>query len=336
MEGVRAPELTFCGPEDWINSRPLELRAVISSGAAAVLIDFWDYTCVNCLRTLPYIKEWWRRYRDKGLMIIGIHTPEFKFATRRENLERAVKDLGIDYPVLLDPDYENWTNFANRYWPRKYLIDRSGTIVYDHAGEGAYGTTEARIQELIRLSVPSMDLPPVLESMRPEEKPGAVCYPITPELYTGHRRGIIGNEEQLEPNKVVEFRDQGRHQDGMVFLQGPWFCAQEFVRHARETKTPQDYVLILYHATEVNAVLRTTSREPRVVQVTQDGRPVKEHDAGEDVAWENERSVIRVAEPRMYRIIRNREFGSHELKLLPLTNEFEIYAFTFGSCVEPD
>src|SRR5437667_11545201 len=115
-----------------------------------VLVDFWEYTCVNCIRTLPYLKEWHNRYAKDGLVIIGIHTPEFACAKQRGNVAQAVKKLGITWPVLVDSDYRNWRAYNNAYWPRKYFIDHTGHIVEDHAGEGGYEESEAKIQELLK------------------------------------------------------------------------------------------------------------------------------------------------------------------------------------------
>ena len=127
---VRMPHLAA---GEWINSAPLtreELRGRV------VLIDFWDYTCINCLRTLPYLARWHERYADKGLTVIGIHAPEFKFARSRAQIEAAVAAHNIRYPVLLDNGYENWSRFANKAWPTKYLIDADGYIRYQRQGEG--------------------------------------------------------------------------------------------------------------------------------------------------------------------------------------------------------
>ncbi|HPP74530.1 MAG TPA: redoxin domain-containing protein [Armatimonadota bacterium] len=327
MIGVRAPE--FIGNEnDWINTHPLrmsDLRGKI------VLIDFWDYTCINCIRTLPYLREWHNRYKDKGLVIVGIHTPEFEFAKDRENVEEAVEKFGIDYPVLLDPDYENWQAYANRYWPRKYIVDADGKIVYDHAGEGAYGDTENVIQQLLKEINPDVELPQLMEPVTGEGKPGAVCYPVTPELYAGYRRGIIGSPEGYKQGEVVEYTDPGEHEDGVIYARGPFYIADEYLRHAKQTEYPKDYIAIRYHAIEVNAVMRPAKGEFDVL-VTQDGKPIDLLDAGTDVYLADGNTWVTVDEPRMYRIVKNREFGSHELRLASNSDSFTLYAFTFGSC----
>jgi thiol-disulfide isomerase/thioredoxin len=141
-DAARAPELVAGG--QWFNSEPLTLASLRGK---VVLIDFWTYSCINCQRTLPYLKAWYDKYKDQGLEIIGVHTPEFAFEHVQSNVEKAVADFGLKYPSVLDNDYGTWSAFGNQFWPRKYLIDLDGFIVYDHAGEGNYAETEAAIQK---------------------------------------------------------------------------------------------------------------------------------------------------------------------------------------------
>ena len=130
----------------WFNARPL---AGEDLAGKVVLIEFWTYSCVNCQRTLPHVREWWKKYKDESFLIIGVHTPEFEFEKNPANVEAAIKDLGVEWPVVLDNDFTNWNNFANRYWPTLYLADGAGRIVYSHIGEGAYDMTEAEIGKLL-------------------------------------------------------------------------------------------------------------------------------------------------------------------------------------------
>jgi thiol-disulfide isomerase/thioredoxin len=134
-------------PDAFINAEPFSIQELV--GQNVVLVDFWTYSCVNCQRTLPYLNAWHERYADDGLVIIGVHTPEFEFEQDLANVQRAVDKWGIEYPVVLDNDYSTWSAYKNRYWPRKYLIDIDGFVVYDHIGEGAYAETERKIVELL-------------------------------------------------------------------------------------------------------------------------------------------------------------------------------------------
>lgn len=139
-----APE--FKGIGQWLNSPPLTLQQLRGK---IVLVEVWTYSCINCIRVLPHTKAWHAKYKDQGLVVVGVHTPEYGYEKRLSNLQAAVKRFGITYPVAQDNDYRTWNAYRNQYWPALYLIDQNGRIVYQHFGEGAYETTEARIQQLL-------------------------------------------------------------------------------------------------------------------------------------------------------------------------------------------
>ena len=170
-----APELT--GLSHWINSDPVTLKKLRGK---VVLVDFWTYSCINCLRTLPHVKAWYHTYRDRGLVVLGIHTPEFAFEHVPDNVEGAVRRLGIEYPVALDNDYGTWNAFQNQYWPAKYLIDRRGHLRYYHFGEGEYDTTESSDPRLSSARAPTM-LP--VANRLSDPTPKTV---LTPETYLGY------------------------------------------------------------------------------------------------------------------------------------------------------
>ena len=194
---VRAPEIGRV----WINSPPLSFRQL---RGRVVLVDFWTYTCINWLRTLPYLQAWHERYREKGLTVIGVHSPEFVFAQYESNVERAVREFGLTYPIVIDSNFEIWKAFANRFWPTKYLLDKEGYLRFGHFGEGGYLECEQTIQELMWEIDRSLSLPAIMEPLRAEDRAGAVCYPATPEVYLGHRRGRIGNNSGFHQDQVAE------------------------------------------------------------------------------------------------------------------------------------
>ena len=140
----QAPE--FTGIEKWLNSEPLSMQKLRGK---VVLVDFWTYTCINCINTLPYVKQWNQKYKDQGLVVVGVHTPEFPFERTTRNVADAIKRFGIEYPVAQDNQYKTWDAYRNQYWPAFYLIDKGGNIVYRHFGEGRYAETEAEIQRLL-------------------------------------------------------------------------------------------------------------------------------------------------------------------------------------------
>ncbi|WP_175624702.1 MULTISPECIES: thioredoxin family protein [Oxalobacteraceae] len=141
---TQAPE--FTGIEKWLNSEPLSMQKLRGK---VVLVDFWTYTCINCIRTLPYVKNWYDKYKDQGLTVVGVHTPEYPFERSTENVSKAIQRFDIKYPVAQDNRYATWTAYSNQYWPAVYLINKKGQIVYTHFGEGKYQETEAKIRELL-------------------------------------------------------------------------------------------------------------------------------------------------------------------------------------------
>ena len=143
-EARQAPE--FQQIDTWLNSEPLKLEALRGK---VVLVDFWTYTCINCLNHLPYVQEWHQKYKDQGLVVVGVHTPEFAYEKSTRNVQDAIKRLQIKHAVAQDNSYGTWRAFNNQYWPAVYLIDKQGKIVYSHFGEGSYGTTEKKIQALL-------------------------------------------------------------------------------------------------------------------------------------------------------------------------------------------
>jgi len=182
---LRAKELTQIA--GYINT-PDTITITNLIGKKVILIDFWTYSCINCQRTLPFITSWYEKYKDQGLEVIGVHTPEFKFEQEIENVRQAVTRFGVTYPVVLDNDYATWHAYNNRYWPRKYIIDIDGFIVYDHIGEGAYSETEKIIQKLLeeRKKVLGANVNIASDISRPDNvERVSGLEPRSPEIYFG-------------------------------------------------------------------------------------------------------------------------------------------------------
>jgi thiol-disulfide isomerase/thioredoxin len=342
---VRMPEPA---PGQWLNiARPLGKEQMLGN---VVLLDFWDYTCVNCLRTLPYLVSWHRRYTSLGLLIVGVHAPEFKFAHNRSQVEAAIDEHEIPYPVLLDNAFHNWELFAIKAWPTKILIDMDGYIRLQRRGEGYYGEFERAIQTLLRHRDPSLSLPEVLSPLRAEDAPGAVCYRPTPELHTGVGGGGLfggglGNPEGYTTLGPVYYRlpEAKQREEGRFYLSGLWRAWPDALAYAGETR---GQVNLLYSAATVNAVLsssadpvdtflemRPTDRDP-VVEVRQNGHYLSREQAGADVVIDEAgRSLIYVTRPRMYELVRNTNFVTAELELSFLAQGLALYSFTFSGCV---
>jgi thiol-disulfide isomerase/thioredoxin len=314
----------------WVNSEPL---SIASLRGRAVLIDFWDYTCVNCLRTLPYVIEWHGRYKDHGLVVVGVHAPEFSFAKELDGVKKAIESFGIEYPVVMDNGYSIWQAYANRHWPAKYLVDTAGYIRYYHFGEGAYEETEQAIQTLLREILPEMQLPEIMPPVRDTDAPGAACYRVTPEVYLGYQRGRIGNPAGLVPKQTATYTDVGPHAEGFFYLSGEWTADEEHVMKPWGSSSASA-ITIRYTAKEVNLVMNPLLGRTCRVFVTQDEEPIATDDAGQDVVFDqNGKAFVDVDSPRMYRFVNNREIGSHELALTTETPGLALYAYTFVSCV---
>lgn len=328
---VHAPE--FPPSVAWLQGGPLTMAGL---HGRPVLVDFWDYTCLNCLRTLPYVKEWHRRYGSLGLTIVGVHAPEFSFAREQGNVMRAVREHGIEYPVVLDNDYAIWQAYANRYWPAKYLIDGNGYLRGYHHGEGAYREIEEALQALLRESFPQILLPGLMEPVRDEDAPGAVCYRVTPEIYCGYARGAYGNVKDLQLDKASKYSDPGMHTDAFLYLDGDWLLAGEYL--ARPAGASGESRLTLpYMSKDVNLVIHPpTYGGAATISLTQDGAPLAPEDAGEDVVAGEHTAIVTIEAPRMYRLVANREIGRHELTLTTTSDGVALYAFTFTSCVMPE
>ncbi|MCL5996377.1 MAG: thioredoxin family protein [Chloroflexi bacterium] len=341
---VRAPD--FPDNARWVNSKPLSLRELRGK---VVLIDFWDYTCVNCIHTLPYVVEWDSKYRHSGLVTIGVHAPEFSFARETRQVERALAEFNITYPVVLDNDYAIWQAYGNQGWPSKYLIDAKGYIRYQHMGEGEYLAAELAIQAALREADPNFRPLPLTIPVRPEDAPGALCYRPTPELYCGYERGSLGNPEGFAPGVVVLYMDRGEREPNKFYLHGAWRAREEYT----ELAGSHGHVALRYKARDVNLVLSPTgdpvelmlglqgaqligadpaAQQPRVT-VYQDGAMLLPTNAGGDVQYIDGDAVLTPDRPRMARLVSNPDFEEHELRLEVRGKGTALFTFTFTTCV---
>ena len=339
--GDTAPE--FSGITQWLSSDPLTMEGLRGQ---VVLIDFWTYTCINCIRTLPYLIEWNEKYADKGLTIVGVHAPEFEFEKVTENVIEASAELGVVWPVAQDNDFRTWRSYNNRYWPAKYLIDANGLVRYRHFGEGAYDETEEQIRNLLTEAgvdvagiAANPDAGPVSD---PRANSTSLLDRITREIYGGWDRnrgpsygiGYIGQQQYYEggANATQFYRDSGSHWNQAIFLNGQWTSGLEAIEHARETEDYEDYIALKFFARSVNAVVNIEEGvAPFDVQVTLADAPLKENEAGADVVVEADRSYFTVDEPRLYEVVSLPEFGEGELKFASNSADFALFALTFGS-----
>jgi thiol-disulfide isomerase/thioredoxin len=304
--GALAPD--FVGISQWFNTSPLTIEQLRNK---VVLIDFWTYSCINCVRTLPYLKDWYAKYKDKGLVIVGVHTPEFEFEKNPSNVQDAIKRFGIVYPVALDNHYSTWQAYHNRYWPAHYLINQEGTIYHVHFGEGAYLQTENAIRTL--LGLPEITEKEVREPLKA----------LTPEIYLGTARAAnYTSSITLQRNATALYDYQGRLADDQVGLHGSWHVTNEAI-----TAQSDDARLDLnFIANRVYLVMSSTA--PASVQVLLDGQPLENKYYTADM---NEAGLITVKDSRMYDMVDLKGDNGRHMLTLVIPKGVSLYAFTFGS-----
>jgi len=341
---IYRPELT--GISGYIN---VENFLLDDLKGKVILIDFWTYTCINCIRTFPYLKDWHAKYADDGLVIVGVHTPEFEFEKILSNVAIATREFGLEYPIVLDNERATWGAYQNQYWPAKYLIDRDGYVRYTHFGEGGYEETESVIRDLLQENdnVISESGNTFMEPRPYAEIPQdqTEVESQTRELYSGTIRNYnaiyIGRvspyvaHEQFYTQRDVDvvYTDPSVHRNHFIYLNGVWLNKPESLKHSRKTEEYQDYVAILFYGTSANVVLKGFGEsDSYTVMVYLDDMPLKREFAGEDIKWDpTGNSYIEVVDSRLYRLVKSPSYGGFELKISSNSEQFELFAFTFGS-----
>ena len=288
------PAPNFAGVDGWLNSRPLTMQELRGK---VVLIDFWTYSCINCLRTLPHVEAWYRMYHKDGLVVVGVHTPEFAFEHVPSNVRAAVKRLGVRYPVALDNEYGTWTAYGNQYWPAKYLIDRNGHIRYAHFGEGNYSVTEENIRSLLgeKLASPASDR---LRDLTPTG-------PLTPETYLGFGRIDRFTGSKLYPDKQATYSFPPALGKDDFAYGGHWTVRVQRIVAGKDARLE-----LRYYARKVYLVLGGHG----TVQVLVDGKP---------------HGVVQVTSDRLYTLVDGSSIDDAVLELR-FSPGVSAYAFTFG------
>lgn len=296
-EGVYKPvvkdlpkAVEISGPTGFINTAPFKLADFV--GNKVVLLDFWTYSCINCQRTLPYLNAWYQKYKDLGLVIVGVHTPEFDFEKDYNNVAEAVGKLGIKYPVVLDSNYGTWNAYNNRYWPNEFLLDIDGYIAENKIGEGDYDKTETAIQKALQersdrlalgLKIPSdITVPSDVISMSGSQIG-------TPETYFGSSRN--------------EFLGK------TLTLSGNWSIQPEYA----ETKDVNEK--ILYNYTAKNVYFVASSKTGVTIKIIQDGKQI-----GTQIIKDNQ----------LYTLVQNADYGTHSLEIDISGAGLDAFTFTFG------
>ncbi|MCC6290948.1 redoxin domain-containing protein [Candidatus Nomurabacteria bacterium] len=306
---VLAPDIST--PDGFINTNNLPISVSEFKGKKVVLLDIWTYSCINCQRTLPYLNDWYKKYEDDGLVIIGLHTPEFSFEKIQKNVEKAVEDFQIKYPVVLDNDFSTWSAYKNQYWPRKYLIDIDGYIVYNHAGEGLYEETEIAIQKALRERASRLNTEIKMPSdvAKPKDaitvEPGGVK---SPEVYFGSARNqLLANGQSGVPGEQV-FSLPITTSLNKLYLDGAWNLTPEYAENKGNGS-------ILFNYEAKNLYMAAGSDKEITAEIYRDGVLIK---------------TIKIKEERLYALIEGPDYGKHVVQIKIPTGGLKVFTFTFG------
>ncbi len=332
------PEIELVGIDAWINTPGLELDQLTESGQV-ILIDFWTYTCVNCVRTFPFLRSMHEKYESHGLTVIGVHSPEFEFEKEFSNVSEAVSEAMLEYPIALDSEKLTWDAFGNHFWPTTYLIGAKGDVKYRHFGEGGYDATEAQIRDALEEAgadlsqvEPGGDFSPTLVEN---------AHTQTREIYTGYERGyesagLFAAQDRfyLAPDVDAIYVDEKLRRHGQFELHGRWRNESDGVVFTGTEENPSGYLVFPFLASSVNMVIAPGGASSTLI-VELNGEPLPESVAGDDITYDDAgRSTVVIDQPRLYRIVEGTEFELSELKLLVTGPGVKFHSFTFGVFTE--
>lgn len=302
------PYKEIVNPSGFVNTDPISIKQFV--GKKVILIDFLTYSCINCQRTFPYLNAWEEKYRDQGLVIIGIHTPEFAFEKNIDNVREAMRKFGITHPIVLDNEYSTWNAWGNQYWPRKYLIDIYGNVVYDHIGEGAYEETEMKIRELLdeRARVLGEQAIASSGSLASDSVVQTDSLSKSPETYFGSdrnerlgngTRGVPGTQSFLIPETI---------KSNTLYLDGKWDITKEYA------KNTQAGARIVYKFESKNVHFVAGADGPIEISTLLDGKSI---------------GVRTIQANTLYTLVSNASTGEHTLEIVINNPGLEAYTFTF-------
>jgi len=308
------------GISGYINTSQQEMDKQLEG--KVVLYDFWTYSCINCIRTIPHLTAWDEKYSDEGLVILGIHSPEFEFEKKYENVVFATEKFGIKYPVIQDNDKEIWNDFQNRYWPRKYIADHEGYIRFDHIGEGAYKETEEVIQLLLKERANAVGSTiQEKELVNLDEFEHATFR--TPELYFGYKfaegRNQLGSQEGFSKNNIVNYKLPDQFKQHYFYMDGMWENNKDGMKLAGDSGK----IVLNFNAKQVNIVADGNA----ILKIEYDGGIIPIDSRGYDI---NSNGEVIISEPRLYNLIELDQEGPHEIIIKVAEPNFEIFTFTFG------
>jgi thiol-disulfide isomerase/thioredoxin len=342
---IKAPE--FAQVDGYINTYNNSPLTLSSLKGKVVLVDFWTYSCINCIRTIPYINDWNQKYADKGLVIVGVHSPEFEFEKNYDNVKAAVQRLGITYPVILDSDHGTWNAYGNQYWPRHYLIDNQGYIRDNHIGEGGYDQTEKAIQSLLAERAAQMGMKEISFDTKPTTmikqnslQSVDLRQATTPEIYVGYdkARAPIGNPEGFKPSQTISYSisPNTSFKPSIVYLQGNWKNNPDNM----ELQSDTGRIALVYYAKSANMVAGgkgggiVSNDNDKQGEVGVHGQAattltsnMSNKSLGEDLSSDGS---FRIDGQRLYNLAMHNDYNAHSIIIDVKGKGFQLYTFTFG------
>jgi thiol-disulfide isomerase/thioredoxin len=330
---MKAPE--FAQISDYINTPNDSPLTLSSLKGKVVLVYIWTYTCINSIRPMPYIHDWNQKYSNNGLVIVGVHSPEFQFEKNFTNVKDAVQRFGITYPVVLDSDHGTWNAYENNYWPRYYLIDTQGNIRYDHIGEGSYDQIEKSIQSLLGERAALMGAKEISFNTKPTTviKPGSLYYVdlrqnMTPEIYVGYdtARAPLGNPEGFKPEQTVSYSipSTTNFNPHIAYLQGKWKNNPDNM----ELQSDTGRIVLTYFGKSVNII--AGGKGGGVVSNDEEGTAAaltSNNSLGEDLSSDGS---FRIDGQRLYNLAIHNNYTAHSIAIDVKGKGFQFYTFTFG------
>jgi thiol-disulfide isomerase/thioredoxin len=343
---TKAPE--FAQISGYINTPNNNSPITLSSlKGKVVLLYIWTYTCINSIRPMPYIDDWNQKYFNKGLVIVGVHSPEFQFEKKYSNVNDAIKRFGITYPVILDSDHGTWDAYGNQYWPRYYLIDTQGYTRYDHIGEGGYDQIEKSIQSLVAERAALMGAKEISFNTKPTTliKPASLYYvdlrqSTTPEIYTGYNtaRTPLGNPEGFKPDQTVSYSipSTTNFKPSIVYLQGKWKNNADNMELQNDTGR----IALVYYAKSINIV--AGGKGEGIVSNDNDDKSgaggsgqaagnstanISDNSLGQDLSSDGS---FRIDGQRLYNLAIHNDYAAHYILIDIKGKGFQFYTFTFG------
>jgi thiol-disulfide isomerase/thioredoxin len=326
----KAPE--FVGIVGYINTPGNTPITLTSLKGKVVLVDFWTYSCINCIRTIPHLNDWYQRYAGKGFMIVGVHSPEFEFEKNYDNVKTAVQKFGIKFPIILDSNHDTWNAYGNQYWPRDYLIDSQGYIRHDHIGEGDYNTTENVIQSLLaeRAALGGLKEISFNTAKATTNNPRSLAYvdltkQITPEIYLGYSfaRAPLGNPQGFQPDQTISYSISPSisFDPNIIYLDGQWKNNPDNV----ELESNTGRIILTYYAKDVNIVAGGHGQQG---SVTENGaEKISKNALGKDLTPDGK---FVLDGQRLYNLALHNDYGSHSIIINITGKGFQLYTFTFG------